>query len=78
MTKSIRTFLVSGLLAAALVPLAGCHERVLENLAVGLRDGTLTTVGGILEDLFNERFDLEESAIDEEEEEGGDDLFVRT
>ena len=76
MTKSIKAVLLSGLLAAALAPLAGCHERVLENLAVGLRDGTLTTVGGILEDFFNERFDLEEGA-DDEEEEGGDDLVVR-
>ena len=75
MTKSIKAVLLSGLLAAALGPLAGCHERVLENLAVGLRDGTLTTVGGILEDFFNERFDLEEGADDEEE--GGDDLVVR-
>lgn len=75
--KRTNRLLQAGIFAVLLAPLAGCDRLLLENAAIGLRDGTLTTVGGIFEDLFNLKFGLEESEGGEDEEEAGDDLFAR-
>lgn len=77
MTKSIKAVLLSGLLAAALAPMAGCNPSVNESLAISLRDSTVTTAGGLLEAIFNQRFGLDQDQ-DDSTEEDGDDLFVRT
>lgn len=75
--KRTNRLLLAGILAVMLAPLAGCDRSVLENAAIGLRDGTLTAVGGIIENFFNVRFGLEDSEGGAEEEEAGDDLFAR-
>lgn len=75
--KRINRLLLAGIVAVTLAPLAGCDRLLLENAATGLREGTLTAVGGIIEDFFNLKFGLEESEGGEDEEEAGDDLFAR-
>jgi hypothetical protein len=48
------------------IPLTGCDKLVLENLAVGLRDGAVTAASGIVEGFFNSQFNLGEDAAPEE------------
>lgn len=62
-----------GLCFAALVPLTGCNDLVLENLTIGLRDGALSAADGLIHGLFDQHFGLEEEGEDAEH---GNDLHV--
>lgn len=68
----VSPFMTAAVGVAAL-SVAGCTDSVQQNLAAGLRDGTLTAVGGILEDFFNARFGLGEEGAEEE----GNERFIR-
>jgi len=63
--------------SALLVTAAGCDRAVQTNLALGLREGTLTAVQGIIEDVFNRWFGLDSANGDAAADQaGGGDLFI--
>lgn len=64
----IRTLTLSFLL----LPLAGCTDTLITNVAAGIRDGLITTTSGLIEDAINALFGLGDAAA----EEGGNDAFI--
>lgn len=71
--KLLRWAVRWGLAPMMLMGIANCRETVIApNLIAGVRDGLVTTTSGIIQDAFNSLFGLS----GDEEEEGGNDLFV--
>ena len=79
--KRVKRLVVSavGACATTVFSFTGCDQVVLENVVAGLEEGTVTAATGIIEGFFMERFGLEglNEGGEEDEKDGGNDLFVR-
>lgn len=70
-----RRIVLSCGLAVAMTPLAGCH---LDSVLGFLRDGAVERATDVINGIFENRFGLPPSGVEDfEEQESGDDLFVR-